>query len=252
VAIKAPTEEHPLRRVFLDAIVWADGTSDRSVQTTIGPSELGNACMRRLAYSLDGTVPVNTTADPWFAILGTAFHAWMATALDRYQRDVLGRDPLTNPRWLLEQQVWTGDPNCPSGHSDCYDLDFETVVDWKVVGPTTMKKVRASGPAEYYRIQGHTYGKGWKRAGRDVRQVMIVFLPRNAPLRETFVWAEAFDESVADRALARLAAIGKARSLVPTHSLPTAAECTWCPYYRPHRASDGAGCTGYEGGGRAF
>jgi hypothetical protein len=252
MVLKSPVSDHPLRSEFLKAIVWADGVSDRSVQTTIGPSELGNACMRRLAYSLDGTVPTNTTADPWFAILGTAFHAWMAVALDRYQRDVLGRDPLTNPRWLLEQQVWTGDPNCPSGHSDCYDLDFETVVDWKVVGPTTMKKVKASGPPEYYRIQGHTYGKGWKRAGRDVRQVMIVFLPRNAPLAFTHVWAENFDESVADAALARLAAIGRARSLVPTPQLPTASECTWCPYHRPHQPDDHLGCGGHQGGVRVY
>jgi hypothetical protein len=245
MAVKAPVGDHPLRRLFLDAIVWADANSDRSIQTTIGPSELGNACMRRLGYSLAGTVPVNTSADPWYAIIGTSVHAWLASGLERYQRDALGRDPLTNPRWLLEQQVWTGDPNCPSGHCDLYDLDTETVVDWKVVGPTTMQKVKTLGPAEYYKIQGHTYGKGWRRAGRDVQRVAIVFLPRNAPLNQTYLWIEPFDESVADRALSRLGAIGQASKLIEVYRLPTADGCTWCPYHRPHTGTDLRGCAGH-------
>src|SRR5438045_3564874 len=145
---------------------------------------------------------------------------WLAAAMDRYQRDVLGRDPFTNPRWLIEQQVWTGDPNCPSGHSDLYDLDFETVIDWKIVGPTTMKEVKAHGPKPYYRVQGHTYGKGWRRAGRDVKQVMNVFLPRNAPLNQTYVWSEPFDESIADAALARLEAINQSLRLIEVRRMP--------------------------------
>jgi hypothetical protein len=243
--VKSPPGDHPLRRVFLDMIVWADANRGRSLQTTIGPSELGNACMRRLGYSLSGTVPINQ-GDPWFPIIGTAVHSWLADALNDYQRDVLGRDPLTNPRWLIEQEVWTGDPNCPSGHSDVFDLDYGTVVDWKIVGNTTRKKLVAAGaPSPEYVIQANTYGKGWKRAGRQVRQVMIVFLPRNLPLSNTVVWAAPFDESVADRALARLAAIDHARTMVQVPAMPTADGCTWCPFYRPHTATDLRGCAGH-------
>lgn len=243
--LKAPPGDHPLRRTFLDAIMWADANRGRSLQTTIGPSELGAACMRRLAYSLSGADTVNYSSDPWYAIIGTATHAWLAEAMNDYQINVLGRDPLTNPRWLIEQEVWIGDPNCPSGHGDLYDLDFETNVDWKIVGPTTMKKVQAAGISEQYRIQAHTYGKGWRRAGRDVKQVMVVFLPRNAPLNSTYVWSEPFDESVADRALARLEAVNQARRLIEIPKMPTADGCTWCPYYRPREATDLRGCAGH-------
>lgn len=246
--IKAPAGYHPLRQVFTDAIIWADANRGRSLQTTIGPSELGSACMRRLAYSLADGPQANSTADPWFAIIGTAVHAWLAEAMNDYQINVLDRDPLTHPRWLFEQLVWTGHPLCPCGHSDVYDLDLDAVIDWKIVGPTTMKKVLQRGPEEYYRIQAQTYGKGWRRAGRDVKQVVIVFLPRNAPLSQTHVWSEAFDESVADNALRRLEAIDAARKLIPIQRMPSADGCTWCPYHRPHQPTDAEGCGGHGRG----
>ena len=244
--VKAPVGDHPLRQTFIQMIQWADAHRGRSLQTTIGPSELGVACMRRLAYSLDKAPTSNWTSDPWFAIIGTAVHSWLGEAINDYQRDVLGRDPLRNPRWLVEQQVWTGDPNCPSGHSDVYDLDEETVIDWKIVGPTTLGDVKKNGPKPYYRVQGHTYGKGWRRAGRNVKRVMIVYLPRNAPLNQTHVWHEEFDESIADRALARLATIAAIRKTLPTPAIPSADGCTWCPYFRPHKPTDSQGCIGHE------
>lgn len=243
--IKPPVGDHPLKREFTQAILWADANRGRSLQRTIGPSELGNPCMRRLAYSLAGTEPANLTQDTWFPIIGTAVHAWLAEAMNDYQTRVLGRDPLRDPRWIIEQQVFTGDPLCPSGHGDLYDCDFETNVDWKIVGPTTLKKVKTTGISHEYRVQAHTYGKGWKRAGRDVRQVMVVFLPRNAPLSQTFIWVEDFDEKVADAALGRLRAIDQIRRQMQIEKVPTADGCTWCPYYRPHTPTDLAGCAGH-------
>lgn len=249
--LKAPIGDHPLRRTFIEAILWADANRGRSLQRTIGPSELGNPCMRRLAYSLAQTEPANLTQDTWFPIIGTAVHAWLADAMNDYQIRVLGRDPLRDPRWIIEQQVFTGHPLCPSGHGDLYDVDFETNVDWKIVGPTTLKKVRTVGISDEYRVQAHTYGKGWRRAGRDVRDVMVVFLPRNAPLTMTHVWTERFDESIADAALKRLEAIDYARTLVPTPKLPTADHCDWCPYFRRHQPSDMSGCAGHHAERRA-
>lgn len=243
--IQKPIGPHPLRQVVLDGIVWADGYSDRSRQTTIGPSELGNACMRRLAYSLSGAPASNRTADPWFAIIGTAMHTWLEINLAWYQVEVLKRGH-NDPRWVFEQVVETGDPLCPYGHSDLYDLDLDAVVDWKLVGPTTLKKAREKGPEEYYRVQAHTYGKAWKRRGRDVKEVIIFFLPRNAPLADTYVWSEPFDESVADRALSRLHTIDTIRRTIPLSKIPTSNGCTWCPFYRPHQPADHEGCPGHE------
>ena len=47
-----------------DVIKWTDNNSARSIQTTIGPSELGGDCERRIAYRLAGVNEVNQWSDP--------------------------------------------------------------------------------------------------------------------------------------------------------------------------------------------
>ena len=237
------TGHHPFRDVLMQAIQWADLHSERSLQQSLGPSEIGIQCMRQLGYRLAGTPPVNLHADPWFAVIGTAVHDWLAYALDAYQRKVLGRTP-PNLRWLIERRVDIHPPLVPGGKTDVYDLDLEAVIDYKVVGADTLRKAQAEGPSQQYRVQAHTYGRGWEQAGRPVREVVIVFLPRSNFLAKTYVWSEPYDRSVADQALARVAAIDTLRRAVPVHQLPTSDNCTWCPYHRPHRPADDTGCPG--------
>lgn len=240
MALKQLRGPHPLRQVVIDAIRWADANSSRSLQTTIGPSELGSDCMRRLAYSLSGAPVSNTTSDPWFAIIGTALHAWLEKAFGRYQQQVLKR-----VRWEFERKVEIGHRLCPFGHSDVFDFDLSGVIDWKIVGKTTMDKVLKSGPAGYYKVQAHTYGLAWAKMGYEVKEVIIVFLSRTNGLNATHVWSEPFNPQIALDALARLDAIDQLRQVFPIQSLPTADGCTWCPYYRPHQPGDQDGCPGH-------
>ena len=52
----------------------------RTLQTSIGPSEIGNPCDRRIGYKLAGTQPVNGVgAVNWKAFVGTALHEILAT-----------------------------------------------------------------------------------------------------------------------------------------------------------------------------
>src|SRR5690606_1382591 len=162
-----------------------------------GPSEIGTPCDRRLAHRLNETPPVNTGDDKWRPTVGTAVHDWLEAAL----RD---DDPGGN-RWAPEHRVTVGTVgNTPiTGRADLYDRITATVVDWKIVGPTTLRNVKANGPTPNYRTQGHVYGLGFANAGLPVDLIMIAFLPSNGTLRDSHFWWEPYDQTVAHQALTR-------------------------------------------------
>jgi hypothetical protein len=53
-------------------------SDNRSAQLTVGPSEVGTPCDRRLALSLMRKDPVNPGGDGWAAFVGTCVHAGLA------------------------------------------------------------------------------------------------------------------------------------------------------------------------------
>lgn len=232
----------PTWELLRSAIYWADANSPRSLQDYMGPSEIGAECMRQLGYKSVGTETVNLHADHWFAILGTAFHQWVAGAIERWQQEVLGR-----VRFLIEQRVAIiGEDYGTNGNTDVFDLDLGDVIDWKLVGTSSLRKYRLHGASPQYRVQAHMYGKGWKQRGYEVRNVKNIYVPRSGYLSEAHVWSEPFDESIADGALARMAAIERLAKVVPPETLPTADGCTWCDFYRPHQKTDARGCSGVD------
>lgn len=240
----APGAVHPFRNEVIQVIRWFDANQPRSLQRFMGPSEIGSPCMRQIGYKLAGTQPCNESADFWFAVIGTAVHDWLAAAMDTYQKVVLQRQ-----RWLIEQRVpVAGDPTSytTSGRSDVFDLDYGRVVDWKIVGTSSLRKYEQEGPSSDYRIQAHTYGKGWRQAGYDVKEVMNVYLPRSNFLSKTHVWCEPFDESVADAALARVGAIKRVvDSGLSPERLPAGQCSIWCAFYRPGVPLSATGCPGH-------
>jgi len=242
-----PPAPHPLKVELIEVVRWFDANSPRSLQTTIGPSEIGVACLRRLAYRTANTPAVNTGSDPWFAIIGTAVHDWLAGALDAYQTVVLGRTG-TNRRWLIEQNVSLPSPGGDVlGHCDLYDVDAHRVTDHKIVGAASLKKYRDTGPSAQYRTQVHLYAYGLVQAGHRVAEVSIAYYPRSSWLSDLHVWAEPYDEQVAVDALTRLASVAQLAAALPMHLIPAAPDpvgCTWCDWYRPGRPADGTGCPG--------
>ncbi len=249
--LTAPAGPHPFEREILKFVREYDRSRPRSRQKHLGPSEIGSPCVRQLGMKLAGVEPVNETADPWFPIVGTAVHAWLATALDWYQYNVLGCTP-DNPRFVIEQRVHADSEGgySTSGSTDVFDTLYNRVVDWKIVGTTTMRKVeRGATPEEkvgpQYHVQAMTYGKGWKQRGFDVDSVLIAFLPRSNFLHKMRLVEMPFDQSVADRAQLRLAAIDEARKLVPPHTLPAGDCSVWCPFYRPKVELGPTSCPGH-------
>ena len=242
-------QPHPFSTEIIRMVRAYDANRPRSLQTFLGPSEIGSPCPRQIAMKLAHTPEVNQSADPWFPIIGSAVHSWLADAAVWYNDIYLGR--ATNPRFLVENRVKltarkTGYDT--SGHTDLFDTDNARVVDWKIVGTTTMRKIDPDDPdsiGPQYKTQGMTYGKGWREAGFEVRSVLIAFLPRSNFLNKMKLVEMPFDESVADAALDRVAAIDKLRQVIPPHEFP-AGDCTiWCPFYVPHVELGATSCPGH-------
>ncbi len=247
--LSAPLGPHPFSREILRMVREYDASRPRSMQKYLGPSEIGSPCSRQLAYKLAGLPEVNDVADPWFPIIGSAVHEWLARMAGWYNDVWLGRS--ANPRFLIENRVKVAAENQgydTSGSTDLYDVDMERVVDWKIVGNTTMRKVDPADPDSIglqYKVQGMTYGKGWEQAGYPVKSILIAFLPRSNFLNKMKLVEMPYDRSVADAAQLRLAAIDQLRQVLPPEQFPAGGCTVWCPFYRPGFPLGATSCPGH-------
>lgn len=234
-----------LREDLIALIRAADANKPRSLQKALGPSEVGHLCERRLTY---GTVasrkpdlrPVekglNRFNDPLAAIYGTAMHSWLEDAV-KLANEALGRI-----RWIPEQRVEIR-PGL-SGTCDLYDVDTQSVLDWKNLGATSLREFAKHGPGPTYRGQAHLYGAGYMaQFGLPVKKVGIVVLARHGGLRDTILWREDYNQALVDDVLARL---DRVEGHIETHSLMTnpsgfaqvpitpSSSCSrTCPWYSP-------------------
>lgn len=178
-------------------------TQPRSLQTTIGPSEIGTECDHCLAAKIAGW-PQNDSVD-WLPFIGTAVHA----RLDHIFTELgASTNAVHNGglRWVAEMRLLVGTIGGVEvwGSNDLVDFITGLIVDWKVVGKTTLDDVRRHGPSTVYRVQQHLYAKGWNDAGRRIDHVAIAYLPRNAvSLDHAHWWTEPYDQQIALDALDR-------------------------------------------------
>jgi hypothetical protein len=211
--------------------------SVRSLQTDLGPSEVGQACERKLALTILGAPKINDDRDEWTSSVGTACHEWVAKAFI-WKNEQLVKAGLP-PRWLVEQEVdiRTG----MVGHCDIYDLWTHTVLDHKFPGVTAIRKYRKAGnPGKQYIWQAHVYGKGWENLGFPVKNVAIAMYPRSGLIRDTWLWQEAYTPAIAERALKRVddlivgmnvaESVGELKTFVDMLRRDTS-NCSWCAYY---------------------
>jgi PD-(D/E)XK nuclease superfamily len=226
-----------------DIIRWTDNNSARSQQSTIGPSELGTDCDRRIAYRIAGIPETNSWMDPLPAIVGTAVHGWLERAMTSFQA-VHYLD-----RWETELTVHP-DP-LVVGHCDLYDKDKQIVLDWKTTSPTKLKEWKRKGPPEHYKAQVNLYARGLIATGRPVSKVALVAIPRSGFLSEVQIWVDDYQPELAQAALDRL--YGLAGVLLDQgadldfEAIPNTpgTGCSYCPWYRGgEKAADLSGCAG--------
>ncbi len=244
-----------LQKQLTEIILWQAKRNPREWQTNIGPSEIGNPCDRHIGYRLTGLSGHNTEFDPWASVVGTAVHAWLERAVSSWvDETTVGAD---DARFLTETTLSLDE--IVDGHADLYDTWHAAVIDWKTAGVDVMRKVIKEGPPDGYRIQTHIYGYLFERAGKPVKKVALVFLPRAGLLKNMYVWSADYSRAVAETALARM--YGIARRVLDLDLLMEGNEhrweqleatpgnhCGFCPWYDPgrdpERGADATGCPG--------
>jgi hypothetical protein len=234
-----------LREDLIEIVNWAHRAIPRSQQVSLGCSEVGQECDLRVAYKMAAMPEINTSQDPWPAIVGTSIHSWMEQAVNDFEQVHSIR------KWFTEMEV------APSplvkGHTDLYDAHRFAVLDWKFPSPDNLKKMRADGPSHQYQVQVQLYGLGHLNAGRRVDRVGIVALGRQGWLKDMYVWTTEFDQKLAEAALQRIYDLGNRMIAIGLPEAPTwdmlprtpTRLCTWCPYYNRDESKPGAnGCPG--------
>jgi hypothetical protein len=243
--ISAPSARPELDSRIQRIVREAAAGSSRSMQRAIGPSEIGEECERRLVYKLMDMDESNTTGDPWPSIVGTATHVWLADAF-RAENERLGWD-----RYLVERRVHMTDGI--SGTCDLFDATTKTVIDHKVLGTTSLSKVKKEGPSERYRVQLHLYAYGYDREDIDVDAVALACYPRGGWLDGLYTWTEPYRPEVAEAALDRLAKWTQVAYLLDLENHPerwsmvapkSGPGCTFCPWWTPGKAVTEHGCPG--------
>ena len=237
-----------LREIFY-AYSNRNTSDNRSAQKTLGPSEIGTVCDRRLAMSLMGIEPVNPGGDGWAAFVGSCGHEGL--------EQMFKWASANTGRFETEMKLQFGSTLVPKGTGDLLDRTLMMFLDHKFMGEYSLKKLRAEGPSETYRIQVHTYAYGAILAGEKVKDVAIIGWPRaGSSLDGLYVWTEKYDKKIAVDALKRVETIHaqtQSRRQYDTENLlevsksfPTGAkyECKFCPFYLPGDKEMARGCSG--------
>lgn len=241
--------EMVLREDLLEIIQWGNAEAPRSQQVTLGCSEAGSDCDRKIAYRMAGAKKVNFP-DPLKANMGTAFHHWLDARTNEFQQ-VHGTS-----EWMTETEVWPAD--FLKGHVDLYSRARRTVLDWKTTSAENLRMWRKEGIPHHYLVQIMLYGKGMIKAGHPVERVGIVAISRSGSLRDVLVLTVEYDEKFALSALRRVWNIGKQLFKLDVERNPAnyaliastpSRLCGWCPFYRGGTApADGTGCPGKTSG----
>jgi hypothetical protein len=219
----------------------------RSLQTRIGPSEIGHPCKRHLAYKLLDWPQVNKGGDPLPSFVGTGAHLMMDQAFT-YANEKLGRE-----RYIMNREL-TIRPGL-TGHGDCFDTDTGTVLDWKFPGTEPMRKYRKNILGDTYRVQLHAYGLGWENAGHTVNAVADVFMSRGGNILGKYgahTIREPYSRQIVLDALERLDSVLVAADALDVEHNPamwelipaTPDHCDWCPWFLPRVKDLSAGCPG--------
>lgn len=241
------TDHAALHTELLGVVENAITNHPRSLQTRIGPSELGQPCARKIAYKLAGAPETNGGRVPWKPTIGTALHTWLEETFHN------ANDPDGDQRYLVETRVDVGEilGEDITGSCDLFHVPSGTVIDFKCIGDDQLRKYKTGGPGPQYRAQAHLYGRGWVRRGHPVSTVAVWFLPRNQELRQNHLWTEPYNEQIAIDALTRVEGIATLVGALGTAAagmLPTADDwCRFCPYHRPGSTDPATGCPGDAG-----
>lgn len=239
--VSPATSDRQLALRLSNVVRQASSSSPRSKQTSLGPSEIGEPCVRRIAYRMMGWDRVNGSSDPWPSISGTAIHSWLA--------DAFTADDSTE--WLVEHRV-TARGGC-SGTLDLFDVTNGIVIDHKCVGATSMKARKSGGPTMQQIVQLNIYGLGLENQGHIVNKIALAFYPLGGMLDGLHVWIGDYDREIAVEALQRVDDVLTAVTTLDPETNPErwqllpaspSRSCSYCPWFAPGSTDLSVACPG--------
>lgn len=241
---KPGDEASQLASSIATVIQYRSSNSLRSRQKALGISEVGEPCVRKLAYKLLDTPKVAAESDPWPSIQGTAIHAWLAEAFERY--NTKGAE-----RFLIEFKVKVTDEI--QGTCDLFDIADKMIIDHKCMGAASMKARKAGGMTATQRVQVNLYAYGAKLLGYEVEKVALACYPLGGRLDGLHTIIEDYNEELALSAIERLDDIKLAITSLDLlnnpfnwNSVPSepSYSCIYCPFYLPGSTDLSVGCPG--------
>lgn len=229
-----------LKRELCQVITDAGTYSPRSRQVSIGPSELGEECTRKLAYKLLDWEKVNVTSSgSWAAQVGTAIHAHLEAIFsgnEKYE---------TETRVKIRGNL--------AGTIDLFHAERNMVLDWKTKSPTGVKEKRSQGASKKEIIQVMTYAFGKVKEGVAVDYVGLVFLPTGGQISDMYIELHQYNEQYVTDALARIDNVYELLATIDVEANPamwehipavTSRMCMYCPYYKPFSNDLSVACPG--------
>lgn len=234
---KQQIEEATLWPEIQQIIVNNINSAPRSLQKTIGPSELGTDCVHCLAAKLAGWKQNKSAA--WLPFIGTCVHEHFERLFSELANvkgldyKVVTRGP-AYPRFATEKRVEVAtlnalrEPMHVHGSIDLVDYEHHATVDWKIVGSTSLRNAKANGPSQQYRVQASLYGIGLENEGVKVEKNCIYFLPRTSMnLNDMYAWEAPFDRELGEWALWRAQWILQILGLMEINYQGTAMRDAW-------------------------
>lgn len=214
------------KELLLHVLHAKDASRDRSMQTEVGPSEIGG-CKRKVWYRLNAQPHTNENQSKLAAIMGTAIHAAI--------EDAIGSLDPEAKEYLVETEVAYGDMKA---HVDLFVPSTGAVIDWK----TSKIKNLSYFPSNQQRWQVQLYGYLLSKNGYEVKTVNLVAIARDGSEKDIKVHTEPYDEVMALAALSWLANV-KASETLPEPEKDESFCKDYCQYYD---ASGEMGCTGLK------
>ena len=214
------------KELLLHVLHAKDASRDRSMQTEVGPSEIGG-CKRKVWYRLNAQPHTNENQSKLAAIMGTAIHAAI--------EDAIGSLDPEAKEYLVETEVAYGDMKA---HVDLFVPSTGAVIDWKT------SKIKNLGyfPSNQQRWQVQLYGYLLSKNGYEVKTVNLVAIARDGSEKDIKVHTQPYDEVMALAALSWLANV-KASETLPEPEKDESFCKDYCQYYD---ASGEMGCTGLK------
>lgn len=201
------------KQELIKALVAHDNSRARSKQTAIGVSSLGD-CRRKVWHMIQGDAPTNNNVLRLPAIMGTAIHTAIETAIDN-----------KDGRYLIEHRVEVD--GLPPATIDFFDTATGEVIDWK----TITKKNVDYFVTQQKRWQVQVYGYLMTQDGFDVKTVSLIGIPRDGTENDIVTHSEPYDEATALEALQWLSDIREVTETPAPERDPATFCKNYCQFY---------------------